>query len=74
MDNSFYYRGKAFVIGNDHCDQIKPDLNNAVNDAKSIHEALQGLGFSYLPLIMNKEIGNEQICFNRKFRRKLLWQ
>lgn len=25
---------------------------------------------SYLHLVMNKEIGNEQIYFNRKFRRK----
>lgn len=33
MDNSFYYRGKAFVIGKDHYDQMKPDLNNAVNHA-----------------------------------------
>lgn len=41
MDNSFYYRGKALVIGNDHYDQMKPDLNNAVNDAKSIHEAFK---------------------------------
>ena len=49
MDNSFYYRGKAFVIGNDHYDQML-DLNNAVNDAKSIHEALQGLGFMMMPL------------------------
>lgn len=25
---------------------------------------------SYLHLVMNKEIGNEQIYFNRKFKRK----
>ena len=29
-----YYRGKALVVGNDHYDQVKPDLDNAVNDAK----------------------------------------
>lgn len=33
MGNAFYFRGKAFVIGNDHYDQMKPDLNNAVNHA-----------------------------------------
>lgn len=33
MDNAFYYRGKAFVIGNNHYDQMKSDLNNAVNQA-----------------------------------------
>ena len=29
-----YYRGKALVVGNDHYDQVMPDLDNAVNDAK----------------------------------------
>ena len=33
-----YYRGKALVVGNDHYDQVKPDLDNAVNDAKGIYE------------------------------------
>ena len=33
IDNAFYLRGKAFVIGNDHYDQMKPDLNNAINHA-----------------------------------------
>lgn len=49
MDNTHYYRGKALVIGNDHYEQMKPDLDNAVNDAKSIHDALQGLGFMMMP-------------------------
>ena len=33
MADKTYYRGKALVVGNDHYDQVKPDLNNAVNDA-----------------------------------------
>ena len=33
IDNAFYLRGKAFVIGNDQYDQMKPDLNNAINHA-----------------------------------------
>ena len=36
-----YYRGKALVVGNDHYDQVKPDLDNAVNDAKGIYEAFK---------------------------------
>lgn len=53
MDNTHFYRGKALVIGNDHYEQMKPDLNNAVNDAKGIHEALQGLGFMMMPLAVD---------------------
>ena len=45
MADEIYYRGKAFVVGNDHYDQMKPDLDNAVNDAKGIYEAFQRLGF-----------------------------
>lgn len=44
-----YYRGKALVVGNDHYDQVKPDLDNAVNDAKSIYEAFRELGFMMMP-------------------------
>ena len=33
MDNAFYVRGKAFVMGNDHYDQMKPNLNNTINHA-----------------------------------------
>lgn len=44
-----YYRGKALVVGNDHYDQVKPDLDNAVNDAKGIYEAFQNLGFMMMP-------------------------
>lgn len=44
-----YYRGKALVIGNDHYDQLKPDLDNAVNDAKAIYEAFRDLGFMMMP-------------------------
>lgn len=44
-----YYKGKAFVVGNDHYDQVKPDLENAVNDAKSIYEAFRELGFMMMP-------------------------
>ena len=36
-----YYRGKALVVGNDHYDQVMPDLDNAVNDAKGIYEAFK---------------------------------
>lgn len=64
MDNAFYYRGKAFVIGNDHYDQMKPDLNNAVNDAKSIHEALQGLGFMMMPLAIDITTDDFDSLFN----------
>lgn len=63
MDNSFYYRGKAFVIGNDHYDQM-PDLNNAVNDAKSIHEALQTLGFMTMPLAIDITTDDFDSLFN----------
>lgn len=49
MPEKNYYRGKAFVIGNDHYDQMKPDLDNAVNDAKSIYVTFQELGFMMMP-------------------------
>lgn len=42
-------KGKALVVGNDHYDQVKPDLDNAVNDARSIYEAFQELGFMMMP-------------------------
>ena len=45
MAHEIYYRGKALVVGNDHYEQMKPDLDNAVNDAKSVFEAFQELGF-----------------------------
>ena len=64
MDNSFFYRGKALVIGNDHYDQMKPDLNNAVNDAKSIHEALQSLGFMMMPLAIDITTDDFDSLFN----------
>ena len=64
MDNAVYYRGKAFVIGNDHYDQMKPDLNNAVNDAKSIHEAFQGLGFMMMPLAIDIKTDDFDSLFN----------
>lgn len=43
------YRGKALVVGNDHYDQVNPDLDNAVNDAKGIYEAFRELGFMMIP-------------------------
>ena len=48
MEHKFY-RGKAFVVGNDHYDQVKPDLDNAVNDARGIYEAFKQLGFMMMP-------------------------
>lgn len=63
MDNSFFYRGKALVIGNDHYDQM-PDLNNAVNDAKSIQEALQTLGFMTMSLATDISIDDFDNLFN----------
>lgn len=48
-----YYRGKALVVGNDHYDQVKPDLDNAVNDAKGIYEAFKDLGFMMMPEAYN---------------------
>ena len=64
MENSFFNRGKALVIGNDHYDQMKPDLNNAVNDAKSIHDALQCLGFMMMPLAIDITTDNFDSLFN----------
>ena len=49
MEQNKFYRGKAFVVGNDHYDQMKPDLDNAVNDAKAIHNTFQTLGFLMMP-------------------------
>lgn len=49
MAEKVYYRGKALVVGNDHYDQVKPDLDNAVNDAKCIYEAFRELGFMMMP-------------------------
>ena len=49
MAEKMYYRGKALVIGNDHYEQVKPDLDNAINDAKSIYEAFKELGFMMMP-------------------------
>ena len=49
MADKVYYRGKALVVGNDHYDQVKPDLDNAVNDAKDIYEAFRELGFLMMP-------------------------
>ena len=48
-----YHRGKVLVVGNDHYDQVKPDLDNAVNDAKSIYEAFKDLGFMMMPEAYN---------------------
>lgn len=49
MSEKVHYRGKAFVVGNDHYDQMKPDLDNAINDAKGIYKAFQDLGFMMMP-------------------------
>ncbi len=49
MAEKKYYRGKALVVGNDLYDQVKPDLDNAVNDAKGIFEAFRELGFMMMP-------------------------
>ena len=49
MAEQVYYRGKALVVGNDHYDQVKPDLDNAVNDAKGVYEAFRELGFMMMP-------------------------
>ena len=37
------------MVGNDHYEQVKPDLDNAVNDAKSIYDAFRELGFMMMP-------------------------
>lgn len=58
-----YYRGKAFVIGNDHYDQMKPDLDNAVNDAKGIYEALKELGFEMMQEAYDIDIEKFDIFF-----------
>ena len=49
MEENKFYKGKAFVVGNDHYDYMKPNLDNAVNDAKAIHNAFQTLGFLMMP-------------------------
>lgn len=49
MSDKVFYRGKAFVVGNDHYDQVKPDLDNAINDAKGIYDAFRELGFMMMP-------------------------
>lgn len=56
MDWTTHYRGKAFVNGNDHYQNIHPSLDNAVNDAKSIYERSQELGFMLMPLAIDLEI------------------
>lgn len=56
MADKVYYRGKALVVGNDHYDQMKPDLDNAVNDARGIYAALQELGFMMMPEAYDIEI------------------
>lgn len=49
MVDKTYYKGKALVVGNDHYDQVKPNLDNAVNDARGIYEAFRELGFMMMP-------------------------
>ncbi len=56
MEQNKFYKGKAFVVGNDHYDHMKPDLDNAVNDAKAIHNAFQELGFLMMPEANNIDI------------------
>lgn len=63
MADKTYYRGKALVVGNDHYDQVKPDLNNAVNDAKGIYEAFRELGFMMMPEAYDVDIDGFDAMF-----------
>lgn len=60
-----YYRGKALVVGNDHYDQVKPDLDNAVSDAKSIYEAFKDLGFMMMPEAYNIKVDKFDELFEK---------
>lgn len=63
MAEKKYYRGKALVVGNDHYDQVKPDLDNAVNDAKGIFEAFRELGFMMMPEAYDVDIDGFDTLF-----------
>ena len=63
MAEKIYYRGKALVVGNDHYDQVKPDLDNAVNDAKGIFEAFRELGFMMMPEAYDVDIDGFDAMF-----------
>ena len=63
MAEKKYYRGKALVVGNDHYDQVKPDLDNAVNDAKGIFEAFRELGFMMMPEAYDVDIDGFDAMF-----------
>ena len=65
MAEKKYYRGKALVVGNDHYDQVKPDLDNAVNDAKGIFEAFCGLGFMMMPEAYDVDIDGFDTMFEK---------
>ena len=53
------------VVGNDHYDQVKPDLDNAVSDAKSIYEAFKDLGFMMMPEAYNIEVDKFDELFEK---------
>ena len=63
MADKIYYRGKALVVGNDYYDQVKPYLDNAVNDAKGIYAAFQNLGFMMMPEAYDVDIDSFDAMF-----------
>ena len=65
MEENKFYKGKAFVIGNDHYNHMKPDLDNAVNDAKAIHNTFQSLGFLMMPEAYDIDIDTFDTLFNQ---------
>lgn len=64
MAEKVFYRGKALVIGNDHYDQVKPDLDNAINDAKGIFEVFRELGFMMMPEAYDVDIDGFDALFD----------
>lgn len=56
MSEGRYYKGKVLVVGNDHYEQVKPDLDNAVNDAVGIYNEFQSLGYMMMPPALDIDI------------------
>ena len=63
MSKDTSYRGKVFIVGNDHYDQVTK-LDNAVNDAKGIYEAFRNLGYTMMPEAYDIDIDTFDRLFN----------
>lgn len=64
MLNNTNFRGKVLAIGNDHYDQVKPDLDNAINDATGIYETFRNLGYMMMPEAYDIDIDRFDELFN----------